>query len=479
MKKRLTLGLITLFLLIIPVSYAQNFTVSIKPVKDKVIQGDWAMFDVALTNNQGYTDVLKLNSKVEGTEWSILTESTFDYATGVTVTPHSTKVVRMLLKDKGLEANPTKAYIVDLTTRSSNTDEKQTEVMKVFIVPKQSIPYESDISASLLVPRYIDPSNIYSFVVNIKNNNPKDIKNLMVRLESSLFTRDGTVELQPDMQKGVEFTIGFEEDQKPILDTLTVTILENNKELYRETTPIEVVSYRIPFDQDTKVSKFFLKTIEEITLTNKEIVQQQQKFLYPLSAIDQYFITSNPLGQLFEKDKKKNLAWDIKLASGESAGLIVVTNYRTPFYITMGILIIILLYYMFRHPIIIVKHAEGIKVVEGGIKEMKVVLNIRNRSKNELKKVTVVDTVPHLIDIEKKHDLGTLLPKRMLRTKRGMLLVWEFEMEPKEERLIKYMVKAKLSIVGSMTLPPASVFVHSEKTGKNRKIVSNDVGISE
>ncbi|PIN86049.1 hypothetical protein COV19_06885 [Candidatus Woesearchaeota archaeon CG10_big_fil_rev_8_21_14_0_10_44_13] len=473
------LGLITLFLLIIPIACAQNFTVSTKAVKDKVIKGDWAMFDLAITNEQGYTDVFKLSSKVEGTEWSILTESTFDYATGVTVTPHATKVVRMLLKDKGLEANPTKAYVVDLTIKSSNTGEKQTKIVQVFIVPNEGIPYLSDISGTLMVPRYIDPRNIYSFVVNLKNNNPKDIKNLNIRLESSLFTRDGTVELQPEMQKGVEFTVGFDENQKPTLDTLTVVATEDGKELYRETTPIEIVSYRISFEQETKVSKFFLKTIEEITLTNNEIVQKQQKFLYPLSPIDQYFVTSDPQGSLYEKDKKKNLAWDIRLAPGEATTLIVVSNYRLPFYIITVILILILLYLMFRHPILIVKHAEGVSVVEGGIKEFKVVLNVNNRSKNELKKVTVVDTIPHMIELDKKHDLGTLLPKKMLRTKKGTLLIWEFEMEPKEERLIKYIVKAKLSIVGSVTLPPASVFVHSEKSGRKRKIISNEVSISE
>lgn len=478
MKKRLLLGLITLFLLIIPVSYANNFSVSIKPVKDRVIEGDWAMFDVAITNNQGYTDTFGLSSKVEGTEWSILTESTFDYATGVTVTPRATKIVRLLMKDKGLEANANKAYIIDLSIRSANTGEKQTETMKVFIVPKDIIPYTSDISATLTVPRYIDPNNIYSFVVSIKNNNKKDIKNLGVKLESSLFTREGAVSLEPEMQQAVEFTIGFEEEQKPLLDTLTVTITEDGKELYRETTPIEIVSYRIPFEQEVKVSKYFLMTVEEMTLTNKEPFGQQQKFFYPLPLLDKYFVTSKPEGQVYEKEKKENLAWDIKLAPGQSATVIVIMNFRLPFYIISGILIIILLYFMFRHPILIVKHAEGVKVIEGGIKEVKIVLNVKNRSKNELKKITIVDTVPHLIDIDRKQELGTLQPKRMLRTKKGTLLIWEFEMDPKEERLIKYLIKAKLSIVGSMTLPPASAFMHDEK-GRKRKIVSNDVSISE
>src|SRR3989344_1486291 len=266
MKKKLLLGLIALFLLIIPFSYAQNFTIESKAIKDRVVQGDWAAFDVTIWNSQKDPDVFKLSSKVEGTEWSILTESTFDYATGVIIPPKTSKTVRILLKDKNLDVNPSKAYIVDLSAASSNTGEKQSVMMQVFIVRNITIPFESDISVTPNIPRYLDPRNIYSFVINIKNNNPKDIKSLNVKLESSLIKREANVELAPEIQKGVEFTAEFDESQKPLLDTLTITITENGKELYRDTMPIEIVSYRIPFDQASRISKYFLMTVEEITL---------------------------------------------------------------------------------------------------------------------------------------------------------------------------------------------------------------------
>lgn len=478
MKKRLLLGLIALFLLIIPFSYAQNFTLEIRPVNDRITKGEWAIFDITIHNTQKDPDVFKLSSKVEGTEWSILTESTFDYATGVIIPPKTSKTVRILLKDKNLDVNPNKAYIVDLSAKSSNTGEKQSVIMQVFIVRNITIPFESDISVTPNIPRYLDPRNVYSFVINIKNNNPKDIKNLNVKLESSLVKREGNVELAPDMQKGVEFTTEFDENQKPLLDTLTISVSENGKELYRDTMPIEIVSYRIPFDQMSKISRYFLMMVEEITLTNGETVQEEQKFMYPISAVDSLFASSDPQTAIVEKEKKKYLLWNVKLGSGESTNLTVVTNYRLPFYILVVIAIIILLYYAFRHPIVIVKHAESVKIIEGGIREIKVVMSFKNRSKNHLKKVTIMDKVPHMIEVEKKHDLGTLLPKKVMRTKQGTLLIWEMEMEPKEERMIKYLVKSRLSIIGEMQLPHAVVFVEDEK-GSKRKIKSNEVNISE
>ena len=175
MKKKLLLGLIALFLLIIPFSYAQNFTIESKAIKDRVVQGDWAAFDVTIWNSQKDPDVFKLSSKVEGTEWSILTESTFDYATGVMIPPKSSKTVRILLKDKGLDANPSKAYIVDLSVKSSNAGEKQTILMQVFVLETIPVPFESDITVIPNIPRYLDPRNIYSFVINIKNNNTPSI----------------------------------------------------------------------------------------------------------------------------------------------------------------------------------------------------------------------------------------------------------------------------------------------------------------
>lgn len=480
MKKRLILSVIGFFLLIAPLAYAQEFDISVRPIKDRVAQSEWAVFDVSIENRGEDIDIYKLSSKVEGTEWSMLTESTFDYATGVTIRPHSIKTVRILLKDKDLAVNPSKAYLVDLSVKSAKTGEKKTEFMQVFILYAKNASYTRDITVSLNMPRYIDPRNIYSFVLDIKNNNRLEIKDLDIKLESSLFTRDAVVELSPNMQKSLEFSVDFAEDQKPLLDTLTVTINEKGFELYRETVPIEIVAYKIPFKQSSAVKKSFLKTVEEITLANEEAVQKQQKVMLELSPLDRLFVSSDPSTITIKKDGKDYLVWDVKLGSGQSTAITVTTNYRPPFYMIMAIIIIIIMYYVFRDPIVIIKHAESIKKEEGGISELKVVLTFKNRSNRQFNRVTVVDKVPHLIEVEKKHDLGTLLPKKIIRTNKGTLLKWELEMDAHEERLIKYLVKTRLSILGRMKLPYAVVFPH-DKEGRigKRGIRSNEVHISE
>ncbi|MFO8016809.1 MAG: hypothetical protein R6U32_06920 [Candidatus Woesearchaeota archaeon] len=479
MKKRLIIGALALFLLIIPLSYAEGFSITSEPVKNKIAKNEWAAFDINITNNQSYTDVFKLNSKVEGTEWSLLTESTIDYTTGVTVNPRSSKTVRLLLNDKNLGVNPEKAYVVDLSAKSSRTEEKKTTLMKVFIVSEERIDYESDISASLNIPRYIDPRNIYSFVVNIKNNNPKEIKDLKVELESGIFTREATVELAPETQKAVEFTAEFDDDMKPVLDTLTITISEDGETLYRETRPIEIVSYRIPFKRETSMESSFLKTVKNITLTNKETVEKQQTIYVPSSLLNRIFVSSEPEAEVVEKDGRSQLAWDVKIASEKSETITVVTNYRPVFYILLLAAIVAILYFVFRDPIVILKHAESIKRTEGGISELKIILNFKNRSRKKFSKVTVIDRVPQLVEVEKKPELGTLPPKKVKQKKEGTNLRWDLEMDSHEERLIKYIIKSKLSILGNMTLPPAVIVVEDKETGKKRKIKSNEVNISE
>ena len=81
--------------------------------------------------------------------------------------------------------------------------------------------------------------------------------------------------------------------------------------------------------------------------------------------------------------------------------------------------------------------------------------------------------MPHM-DIKKEFAEGTLKPSRILQHhKKGLIVKWNIaSLDAFEERIISYKIKSKLSILGTLTLPPMTVTC-KDKQGKGLKVVSH------
>ena len=97
----------------------------------------------------------------------------------------------------------------------------------------------------------------------------------------------------------------------------------------------------------------------------------------------------------------------------------------------------------------------NIEKKEGGISNLNVILTIKNRGKAQLKDIEIIDKIPNLADIEKEISLGTLQPvKIFMHEKKGSLVKWILDsIDPNEERVIRYRMRSKLSILGGFNLP--------------------------
>ena len=111
---------------------------------------------------------------------------------------------------------------------------------------------------------------------------------------------------------------------------------------------------------------------------------------------------------------------------------------------------------------------------DSGISKMKVLLHVKNRTGKVIDNILVTDRIPHIAEIIKDFEVGTLKPEKMIKhEKQGVLLRWTFsQLEPYEERIITYMVKTKLNIVGGFCLPSAMVKFKNKKK-KFVKLYSN------
>ena len=138
-----------------------------------------------------------------------------------------------------------------------------------------------------------------------------------------------------------------------------------------------------------------------------------------------------------------------------------------------------ILYSIFRSDIVVKKHAVVLGTKEGGITEMKVIMNVRNRIGRPIKNIAIIDNVPNIADIQKEFQIGTLKPTKIVTHERkGNLIKWNIDfLEKYEERIITYKVRSKLSILGKFKLPPAVIKYENEK-GRDVITHSNSVSLS-
>ena len=158
----------------------------------------------------------------------------------------------------------------------------------------------------------------------------------------------------------------------------------------------------------------------------------------------------------------------------EEYKLIVTKNYRPAIYLTLTMIIIAMMYFIYRSPITLKKEGIVIGSPKEGISELKILVHIRNRSSELIDDLMLSDLVPALSTLVKEKQIGSLSPSKILKhQKKGTLIRWKIEvLEPFEERIITYRVKTKMAIVGGLNLPSAKVKFKSNK-GTDRILKSN------
>ena len=119
------------------------------------------------------------------------------------------------------------------------------------------------------------------------------------------------------------------------------------------------------------------------------------------------------------------------------------------------------------------KRATVVGSHEEGITELKVVVELVNRSGKLVRHVKVIDLVPHLAEVVREFKETMLAPSKIVpHEQRGTLVRWDIDMmDPKEHRILMYRVRTKLSVLGGMTLPVAAV--HFTVEGHAREAVSD------
>jgi hypothetical protein len=315
---------------------------------------------------------------------------------------------------------------------------------------------------------------MYNVLVNIMNKNERLLENVSVKLSSALITDETLVTVNPNETKTVSFAILLEENIKPQQDQLHVTVDYQGKNFYTGDHNFEVVEYVPPFRTEVSVDKKFLRQDRTITITNDGNVRKEDAVRIQTSLKEKFFSSSEPKFTTAKEDGKYYLIWQAALEPQESTTIKLTTSYR----ILILLVLVIIAYLAYRiamsNPLIVRKKIVALRKHGGAIADFGVMIYLRNRGKEPLKNIRVIDRVTRMVQLKNDSFEGSMHPVKMhTHASEGTLLEYRFsEIAPGDERIIKYKVYSKLHIFGNLALKP-TVVEFTKKNGATRKSKSN------
>ncbi len=470
--KKGVLLFVAVLLLSISVS-AANFDVDFEAVDNTITFGQLAVFKIRVTNNLNTKETFRIKT-LDYPVWEIKTEPILN-PIQFSLSPDQTKEIDLLVDP--LHVSNYGVYDVNVITELVSKKEKIKIPLRVNIVSPQAGVYVETVLATIITDEKIDPTKEIPIRITINNQNIIEYPEIIVKVESNVIKDEVKESLGKKEKKTITLTKNIDPQTPPQVDTLVVKLISKNKTLDTEVKRIEIIEAK-EISKDSKTETRFLKTVEQITLKNIGNVQYTEGIKIESSLLQMLFTSSRPKGKFIKEEGKRYLVIPVGIPPGGAANIQVTKNYITLLVIVALVAVIILLYYIFRSPLTISKKATNIAYKEGGVSELKVVLNISNRSNTKLKNIEVIDRIPNIADLEKGLTIGTLHPSKILKhEKKGTLIKWFIEeLDKGDERVISYKIKSHLSILGEFSLAPT--IVRFRFKGKEVISHSNSLGIS-
>ncbi|MFH1649464.1 MAG: hypothetical protein ABIA93_02860 [Candidatus Woesearchaeota archaeon] len=367
-----------------------------------------------------------------------------------------TGIVTVLAKPKSNLQPGSHGIPIKLT--NTDTVQSLTKTVPVYIKPFDSRygRYMPSVALGADIPAQVDPREPVKVSVYLRNRNALNITGLDVSVSSQLFEKKIIQPLGPLMEDRDEYNFNLDPLQTPGTHELVVEISYLNTTVSRVTKSFEVTGYTVVKEETTKKSGLFT-TKTEITVSNAGNAPAQYTISVPSNPFTGIF-TKYSQAPVDEKINGENVnAWHLEVGPQATTIITINRNYQLGIAILVVIVLVFVLYFVTRTPIILIKEAHEELHKESGNPIIKVRILIKNRSSKPYHKIRVRDKIPSLAEVVKKAHVGTLQPSSVTTdSKKGTVLRWEMDvLEPQEERLVAYIIQSKLKIVGGFTLRPA------------------------
>lgn len=449
----------------------EESAISVRPIKNQINFNEMAQFSVTITNNAQD----KLTYKIYGLDLGWMVDPSpegriFDLPAG--------ESRNIIVSVKPLENFKPGAYIstmyIDSYRSGGSGYLTHTEGLKLYLSPTEPVMYTPSVKITTDINDNVNPQEPLTIKLFLENRNAFDLTDSRMKIQSDMpeFAKEIVVDLPSLEKKTVEFTIVPNSYQPPKEYTLFFVFEKSGQTVKVVEKKINVITLTPEFKVEYQEESVFLKTQKHLVVKNEGNVRSTGEVKWPITIGE--FLVTNSEGNLQTRGEERYLTWELSLNPGETVTINYVTNYRLPIYLLLIIILFMGSYAVLRSPVRLSKKAATTKIDTGGaISEIKVTLEVRNITNRPLKNIIMTDFVPGIVDIEKNLELGTLKPKELRPGKDGTKVIWSFEdFDPKEHRLITYKVKARMNILGAMSLPRASV-EFTRPSGRKSQAYSN------
>jgi hypothetical protein len=478
------LSLLFISILLFSTIVAADFQITAQQLQESINIDQQAKFLVTVKNNDGSAQDYRLTFGDVGLWDSYSTNPLSDYFSGIynlqSKKSYTTTVILKPIADIGVGY-----HTVTLNVKEVSSGIEQAVKLPVYIralgpADKEYLPFVKPV---VQMDKRIDPRNDNVIRVVLLNKNRQNLTNVVIRVESNIITETVTTDIEPLGQAEVLIPIKLDPLHPPEEDTLytTVTVGEYT---FKPDAPIkfEIIDYSSQFLLEREEVKGFLMTTEKRSYINDGNVPRAEQIKIRTTWFQDIFRSSEPKPELIINDNNvRYRAWNADLAPGEKFDLVLYTSYRILFYIAMLGCVGYYFYLKMRSPILIMKEAKNVEMREGGISEVKVLLNVKNISNLPIEHISVIEKVPNIANLSGDYDVGTIRPSKIMQhaNKGSTIVQWDIdELDAHEERLIVYRIRSKLSILGKFGLP-LSMVKFSTKNGKTHKVFSNRLVIGK
>lgn len=470
MRAKIILLIVLILLTIISANVA---AVEVTAVKNQISSLEEASFLITVNNNAEQLQRYSVYSLQSGQGWNIdtvpLRDKIFELA------PGEFKTVKVIARP--LEKFEPGIYYVYVTV-SSDLGENYQQALKIYVDSDRPVDYLPTFKVQVDMDEKINPQELVPITIFLENRNPLNLTGLQLNVQSDLpeFNQQVLLDLPPLGQKTLELSVTPLKYQTPKEYNLFFVFSRAGEVIKIVQQQIEIVPVISDFLVERNQEKKFLKVSSVVTVINEGNIMNEQKVKVAATFFETLF-TSGVTSETI--DGQRYLTWMVELEPGANTQLNYSTNYRWPLYVLILLLILIGFYVYVKSPATIAKKAVTLKGEDGTMSEIKVTLEVKNQSRHGLREVLITDEVPAIAHVDAGLELGTMKPLEVKHHKRGTTITWIIsELDSREHRLITYRVKAKLNILGSFSLPRASVEFKNEKGKRKGKAYSNVFRVS-
>lgn len=458
-----------------PVIIAESpFTFQVTPLKNQIYYNESAVYEITINNSQNVDRVFTLVVPIQAM-WSFQTEPSYAISS-FTVKKRSVDTFAFFITPTAAQS-PSK-YMIPLKIKSSlETAQVNLELYLKSITPGYS-GYLPAIQVTIAIPKKVRPVEYNEIKIELNNRNVLTHEKVVVQVESPWYNTSVTTSLYSLEKKTLPVELRIPRGQPPEQGFIEIKVIAGDIPLSPIRKTMEIVSYG-NIEEEITEQKEYLKTTTEIKYYNNGNIISEKELRYATTVFDRLFTSisadEKQLGITVDVENgKRYFIGALTLGSQETATVTIIRNYRLLFILFFAAMVVTCLYYLFRSPVTITKKAKRIKQDQHGSSTIKITLHVKNRTRSIVDAVTINDKLLVIMALQEQTTAGTMRPDKVTRQeKQGTILHWEvLHLEAFEERIITYMVKSKMHILGSVTMPPASVRYKNSR-GRFTRVYSN------